>query len=305
MKTEDIKMFHHIVETGSLVRASELLDLPKSNLSRRLKALEQDLGIDLFHRQHKTIVVSDNGRHFYQTSKTFLEQFESKIQEMTSNNFELSGHIRVQILALPDIKDLANIITEFMRIHPKITVEIICSSTAFELIENNVDIGFRIGHRLEDMDLIARKVISVNLSLYASPEYLNQHGTPHSPKDLEGHEFILFRNFNGKIEKRIRVGDELIFTSGRLILNDLDLVKQSCLDHQGIGIIADRSVKKEIKKGKLVKLLIDYPTEQGHGWLLYPRRKTLSPQAKALINHIIEQYPEQNERTVMEHSNNS
>jgi len=88
MKTEDIKMFHHIVESGGLVRASELLDLPKSNLSRRLKTLETELGIDLFHRQHKTIVISDNGRRFYQSSKRFVNQFESEIQD------NLAKHIR-------------------------------------------------------------------------------------------------------------------------------------------------------------------------------------------------------------------
>ena len=290
MKTEDIKMFHQIVESGGLVRASELLDLPKSNLSRRLKSLEQALGIELFHRQHKTIVISDNGRRFYQSSKKFIDQFESEIQEMSSEQFELSGHIRIQILALPDTNYLAKLITDFMRIHPQVTIEIITSSTEFELIENNVDIGFRIGYQLDNTDLIAQKLTSVDLSLYASPEYLKQNGLPKTAKDLEGHEFILFRQFNGKIVKRLMVGNEVINVAGRLTLNSVDLVTQSCLDHHGIALITDHSIPELIKSGKLIKLLPNYATQQGHGWLLYPRRKTLSPQSKALINYIVDRF---------------
>ncbi|KOE79366.1 LysR family transcriptional regulator [Vibrio aestuarianus] len=295
MKTEDIKMFHHIVESGGLVKASELLDLPKSNLSRRLKALEHELGIDLFHRQHKTIVVSENGRRFYQTSKTFLEQFEIEIQGLSSQNFELSGHIRIQILALPNLRILANIITDFMSIHPKVTIEIITSSTEFELIEKNVDIGFRIGYQLESMDLIARKLLSVDLSLYASPQYLEQYGTPQTPMDLELHEFILFRKFDGKIDRRLNFNNESVTVSGRLIVNDVGLLTQSCLDHQGISCIADHDTQEYVENGELVKLLPNYRTEQVHGWLLYPRKKTLSRQAKALIDYILERFPENSE----------
>lgn len=290
MKTEDIKMFHHIVESGGLVRASELLDLPKSNLSRRLKALEQALGMELFHRQHKTIVISDNGRRFYQSSKKFIDQFESEIQEMNSEQFELSGHIRIQVLALPDTNYLAKLITDFMRIHPKVTIEIITSSTEFALVENNVDIGFRVGYQLDNTDLIARKLISVSLGLYASPEYLKQNGIPKIAKELEDHEFILFRQFNGKIVKRLTVAGEVINVAGRLTLNSVDLVTQSCLDHQGVALIAEHAIPEQLKSGKLVKLLPDCATEQGHGWLLYPRRKTLSTQSKALINYIVDSF---------------
>lgn len=293
MKTEDIKMFHHIVENGSLVRASELLDLPKSNLSRRLKALEQELGLDLFHRQHKTIVVTDNGRHFYESSKTFLENFESEIQTMSHDNVDLSGHIRVQILALPDSEHLATIISDFMRLHPKVTVEIINSSTEFELIENNVDIGFRIGYQLENTDLVARKLVSVGLALFATPEYLQQHGTPQCVQDLADHEFILFRKFNGKVDNKICIGEQRIIISGRLTINDMRLMKTACLDHQGIVFIAEHAMQQEVSSGKLVTLLPNEVNQKGHGWLLYPRRKTLSPQSKALINYILEQFQHQ------------
>jgi len=290
MKTQDIKMFQHIVESGSLVKAADLLDLPKSNLSRRLKVLEQALGIDLFHRQHKTMVLSDHGRRFYQASKTFIDQLESEIQGMSSDCCSLSGHIRVQILALPNNQSFANIIADFMRLHPKVTIEIISSSTEFDLIANNVDIGFRIGSQLESVDLIARKLATVDLSFFASPEYLKQHGTPKTASELADHEFILFRKFNGKVDNKMVIDGQEISISGRLTLNDMLLMKQSCLDHQGIVFMADIALEEDLKQGRVIKLLPAITNNQGHGWLLYPRRKTLSAQSKALINYIIERF---------------
>lgn len=149
--------------------------------------------------------------------------------------------------------------------------------------------------QLESMDLIARKLLSVDLSLYASPQYLEQYGTPQTPMDLELHEFILFRKFDGKIDRRLNFNNESVTVSGRLIVNDVGLLTQSCLDHQGISCIADHDTQEYVENGKLVKLLPNYRTEQVHGWLLYPRKKTLSRQAKALIDYILERFPENSE----------
>ncbi|NAW68472.1 helix-turn-helix domain-containing protein, partial [Vibrio sp. V28_P6S34P95] len=66
MRIEDIKLFHLIVDAGNLTKASELLDLPKSNLSRRIKNLEIELKVSLFHRHQRAITLSENGRLFYQ-----------------------------------------------------------------------------------------------------------------------------------------------------------------------------------------------------------------------------------------------
>ncbi|CAH8240607.1 hypothetical protein VAE122_3070022 [Vibrio aestuarianus] len=117
--------------------------------------------------------------------------------------------------------------------------------------------------QLESMDLIARKLLSVDLSLYASPQYLEQYGTPQTPMDLELHEFILFRKFDGKIDRRLNFNNESVTVSGRLIVNDVGLLTQSCLDHQGISCIADHDTQEYVENGKLVKLLPNYRTEQG------------------------------------------
>lgn len=72
MKTEDIALFHRIVETGSLVEAADILNLPKSTLSRRLQSLEDELNVKLFHRQSRTMTLTASGSHFYDKTTGML-----------------------------------------------------------------------------------------------------------------------------------------------------------------------------------------------------------------------------------------
>ncbi len=133
MKTEDIKLFHQIVDAGSLIRASEIFDLPKSNLSRRIKSLEEELQIQLFHRHNRSMQLTEAGEKFYERTKLILDELELSIQEITAPTYELSGHLRVQILPLPGIIDLGRAIFKFMDLYPKVTVEIITGSVETDL----------------------------------------------------------------------------------------------------------------------------------------------------------------------------
>ncbi|MEI8634834.1 LysR family transcriptional regulator [Vibrio sp. PP-XX7] len=85
-KTEDIKLFHFIVDAGNLTKASELLDLPKSNLSRRLKNLEMELKVDLFHRHRRAMTLSENGRQFYERTKPIIIELETVIETMVETS---------------------------------------------------------------------------------------------------------------------------------------------------------------------------------------------------------------------------
>lgn len=87
MNTEDIKLFHQVVDTGSLIRASEIFDLPKSNVSRRIKALEEELNILLFHRQNRAMQLSDVGAKFYDTTKIMLSELEANIQDISAPSY--------------------------------------------------------------------------------------------------------------------------------------------------------------------------------------------------------------------------
>ncbi len=182
MKTEDIKLFHQIVDAGSLIRASEIFDLPKSNLSRRIKALEEELQIQLFHRHNRSMQLTEAGEKFYGRTKAIMSELELSIQEITAPTYELSGHLRIQVLPLPGIIDIGRAIFRFMDLYPKVTVEIITSSIETDLIENHIDVALRIGDKLEDSTLIARPFMSASFGYYATENYIKANGMPQTPR---------------------------------------------------------------------------------------------------------------------------
>ncbi len=290
MKTEDIKLFHFIVDAGNLTKASELLDLPKSNLSRRLKNLENELQVKLFHRDHREITLSENGRLFYQRSKAIINELEFTVEAMVNESIELNAQLRVHLLPLPGIEQFENIIFHFMEMHPKVAIEIITSSDERNLIEHNIDVALRIGERLEDSSLIARPLKTVTFGYYASPEYLAKHGTPRSEEELMQHQFIIHRQPNGKLAKRFPLCNGRSFEAkGRLVVNDFSLLIRACLEHQGLMYQPRTLVESELAKGKLVHLLPETDSQAGRGWMVYPTRASLSPAARALIDYLVKE----------------
>lgn len=288
MKTEDIKLFHQIVDAGSLIRASEIFDLPKSNLSRRIKALEEELQIQLFHRHNRSMQLTEAGEKFYERTKAIMSELELSIQEITAPTYELSGHLRVQILPLPGIIDLGRAIFKFMDLYPKVTVEIITGSVETDLIENHIDVAFRIGDKLEDSSLIARPFLSASFGYYATPSYIAKNGMPKKPEDMINHNFIRFRYPNGHLYTKMPLGqDKIIEGSGNLIMNSVPLIVEACLQDRGIILLPEPLADYYIERGMLVRLFADIEPSMSYGWLVYPSRKYLSLTVRTFIDFML------------------
>ncbi|MCW8329712.1 LysR family transcriptional regulator [Photobacterium sp. SDRW27] len=291
MKTEDIKLFHQIVDAGSLVRASEIFDLPKSNLSRRIKGLEEELNIQLFHRHNRSMQLTDAGGKFYEKTKSILSDLETSIQEITAPTYELSGHIRVQLLPLPNIVDMGRLIFKFMDLYPKVTVEVISCSEESNLVENHIDVALRVGEKLEDSSLIARPLNSASFGYYATPEYIAKHGMPNSPEEIQKFNFIRYRFPSGQILNEIPLGNnESIAVSGNLVMNSVPLIMEACLQNRGVVFIPEFLAEFYIKKGMLVRLLSDFEPTMKYGWLVYPSRKHLSLTVRTFIDFMLTEF---------------
>ncbi|OLQ77671.1 LysR family transcriptional regulator [Photobacterium proteolyticum] len=288
MKTEDIKLFHQIVDAGSLIRAAEIFDLPKSNLCRRVKALEEELQVQLFHRHNRSMQLTEAGETFYERTKALISDFELCIQEVTAPTYELSGHLRVQVLPLPGVIDIGRAIFKFMDLYPKVTVEIITSSIETDLIENHIDVALRIGDKLEDSSLIARPFLSASFGYYATPNYIATKGMPKSPEDMVNHDFIRFRYPNGYLYNKMPLGkDKEIEVSGKLIMNSVPLVVEACLQDRGIILLPEPLADFYIERGMLVRLFEDIEPSMSFGWLVYPSRKYLSLTVRTFIDYML------------------
>ncbi|WP_350431184.1 LysR family transcriptional regulator [Shewanella sp. H8] len=300
MKTEDIALFHRIVETGSILEAANLLNLPKSTVSRRLQSLEESLNLKLFHRQSRAITLTSAGSHFYEKTLVMLADLEQTLSHITDNKAELTGHLRILMFPIPQIMDVVNKIFAFMDQNPKFSIEIITSTEPLDMVRNNIDIAFMVNETFTELDMVAKPIISEEMCFFASPEYLDKAGMPVTITDIEQHNSILFRFPNGKTFSQVPLAnDAMQAVKGNLCTNSIQLAYEATRLGRGIGYLPQGLCIEDIQQGKLVRLFDDLPPYIGVVFLVYPSRRFLSLAGQRLLDYMLTESSTQTNETLV------
>lgn len=181
--------FIDIAEAGSLAKAAERSGVPTSTLSRNLARLEAGLGLRLVQRSTRALRLNDEGRRLYLRTSTLVRQLRDELESTVDASVAPRGLLRLTAPSSFGRVVLAPVIADFMRQYPQVEIEALLQDARVNLIEEGVDLAFRMG-ALEDSSLIARRVGVIERVLCASPGYLNEHGRPQRPEDLAGHRFL-------------------------------------------------------------------------------------------------------------------
>ncbi|ARD24114.1 LysR family transcriptional regulator [Shewanella japonica] len=288
MKTEDISLFHRIVETGSLVEAADILNLPKSTLSRRLQALEDELSVKLFHRQSRSMTLTASGSHFYDKTTSMMSSLEETLSELTNEKTDVGGHLRILVFPIPELLQITQGILHFMDLHPSITVEIIVSAEPQDMIRNNIDLAFILEDSFNENEMVARHIMSETVHFFASPEYLARAGTPQTPEEISDHNSILFRYPNGRIFNEVPFGQDMVLSvKGNLCVNNLSVCLEATLAGAGIAMMPLPFCQDYVKTGQLEMLFKDSAPYEGKCYLVYPSRRYISLASQRFIDHML------------------
>ncbi|WP_421240304.1 LysR family transcriptional regulator [Aeromonas enteropelogenes] len=290
MRTDDLKLFHLIVKNGGLVATADMLNQPKSSVSRRLKGLEEELNVKLFHRQSRLMSLTQAGERFYQRTLPIMEELESTIQEVTKPAGEITGHLRIHLLPIPHLMAVGELILEFMAHHPGVSIEILTQPERLDMARHHLDLAFALGEMHEDSSLIARPVLDTQLCFYASPDYLARSAPLASVEDLSRHNMIRLRMQNGKLFDPLpRDLRGSIRLQGNLILNHPPLMMEAALQGQGVICMPAEMCDPLVEQGLLVKLLTGIAPTSGRCWLIYPSRHYMPLARRKLIDFLVDE----------------
>ena len=173
----DIVVFARVVEARSFTAAARLLGMPKTTVSRRVAALEREVGVRLVQRTTRSLNITDAGRLYYEQSSQALRTIEDANLRLQEARAEPSGTIRVSAPSGFAVNFLNRAVFDFLGAFPKTQVELLLSDDKLNLVENRIDLAFRTGI-LPDSTLTARKLGSAHRILCASPDYLARCGDP-------------------------------------------------------------------------------------------------------------------------------
>ena len=279
----EMAIFVKVVEAKSFTGAANLLDLPKSTVSRKITQLEERLGVRLIQRTTRTLRLTDTGNTYYDRCSEIMGQIEDANITVTQMQEKPTGTLRITAPVLFGEYILSDLVTNFMEEHPQLDIELVLSDTCIDLIQDGIDLAFRVGD-LADSTLIARRLGQVQAILCATPEYLEKFGEPMHPSDLKDHRCIAMPSFTswsffgpeGEIEINIRPN---------LVINDFNAIQKSVLNGSGISAIPTILCVDKIQEGKLVPILCPWRCKKADIHAVYPSNRHLATKVRAFVDY--------------------
>ena len=190
MDWDKLKVFHAAAEAGSFTHAGERLGLSQSAVSRQVSALETELGVSLFHRHARGLILTEQGELLYRTAHEVFMKLEAARTKLTDSRERPHGELKVSTSAGIGVHWLTPRLGEFLDLYPDIQITLITTDEELDLAMREADVAIRLRQPTQP-DLIQRKLFSVHFHAYASPDYLKRFGTPRSHEDLDEHRIIL------------------------------------------------------------------------------------------------------------------
>ncbi|MEA1942954.1 MAG: LysR family transcriptional regulator [Pseudomonadota bacterium] len=189
MDWDKLKTFHAAAQAGSLTKAADMLGLSQSAVSRQIAALEDDLGVTLFHRHARGLIPTEPGNLLYEAAREIHGKVAVAEARVHDARDEPSGELKVTAPTALGAIWLASRLSEFHEQYPNIRIRLMLDDHELDLAGLEAEVGIRPWASTQN-DLVQRKLLSVRQHLYASHEYLQRHGTPQTPEDLDDHSII-------------------------------------------------------------------------------------------------------------------
>ena len=282
-----------IVTAGSFVRASELLDMSPSGVTRAIARLEQRLGVRLLNRSTRSVSLTDEGRRLYERIAPLLEALSEAAGDAGSATAVARGRLRLNADPFFSRLLLAPRLAEFCARHPGVELEILTRDHLGDLVGDGFDVAVRFGPPPQS-SLVARELLSTRIITVAAPSYLATRGRPRTPQALldDGHTCIQFRDptsgrpFPWEFHRgRKRV---VLETHGPVTLNDAAMLHALTLAGQGISQMMALGCERWLEDGDLVELFPDWPDETFPLYALWPSRRLLPARVRVFLDFIVE-----------------
>ncbi len=287
MDWDKLRIFHAVADAGSLTHAGDALQLSQSAVSRQIRALEESLDTILFHRHARGLILTEQGELLFDATRTMTRTLESAAARIRDAEDEVYGELRVTTTTGFGTLFLAPRLPALYAQYPDLKIDLMLEERVLDLPMREADVAIRMKEPSQ-ADLIRKRLMTVNMRLYASTEYLRANGTPQILDDLADFRLIS-QNISSQ---QVSVGAQLIreLTARPLrssfTVNNYFGVLQAVLNHLGIGVLPDY-VSEDFPD--LVHVLPDVASGDIPVFLAYPEELRHSRRISAFREFVVEE----------------
>lgn len=293
-KLDDLITFLRVADAGGFSAAERSTGVPKSSLSRRIAALERQLGVRLVQRSSHAFHLTDVGERVYRHARAMADEADAVQATVSESLAEPSGLIRVSSSLLQGELFLARWLGEFMELHPKVRVSLDLSNHYVDMLAERIDLAIRVsGAPLVAADVVARPIGTGTMVLVGRPALVAHHGAPRTLADLDRFPLVA----QGQAETirpwvfRLPDGRETMhLPQPRFTSNNLLAMREAVLAGAGLAQIPLEACRDALREGALVELLPELAPPVSTVYAVYPSRRGLAFAVRTLIDFLEERF---------------
>ncbi len=284
-------IFARVTETGSFAKAADLLGISQPTVSKAIAHLEQRLGTMLLYRTTRKLSLTPTGELLRDRAVQLLADAEVFESEASALALEPHGVVRVNASTSFGLQHLAPLLPAFLERYPSVDVDLVLTDHPIDIVTGGFDVAIRVDD-LSDSSLCSRRLCAVRRRLVASPAYLNRHGRPTHPHDLERHtnltdtglpnpEFWRFRSMTSDEEYAVPV-------RGRVRSNNADMLLPSLIAGHGLALQPEFLVWDALQRGELELVMCGWQIADINVNLITPPGALRSARVTALLEILVE-----------------
>ncbi|MFD1554610.1 LysR substrate-binding domain-containing protein [Paraburkholderia silviterrae] len=284
-------IFSRVAETGSFAKAAELLGISQPTVSKAIARLEQRLGTMLLYRTTRRLSLTPTGELLRERVVDLLANAEVFESEASALAIEPHGVIRVNAPMSFGLRYLSPLLPAFIERFPGVDVELTLTDQLIDVVAGGFDVAIRIAE-LDDSTLRSRRLCAVRRPLVAAPAYLERHGRPAHPRDLEHHASLTYTNMPTPEFWRFHnaaSGDEYaVPVRGRIRSNNADAIVPALIAGHGLALQPEFLVWEALQRGELEHVMRDWAIADIDVHLLTPPGMLRTARVTALLDYLVE-----------------
>jgi DNA-binding transcriptional LysR family regulator len=288
----DLYFFAKVVDFGSYTAAAKALGLQTSKLSRRIAALETELGVRLINRTTRRLSLTEAGKTFHRHCLALLDEAQAAKDAMSQILASPQGLVRISCPTGLLQGGVTDILVRFLAKHPRVRIALDATNRRVDVVDEGLDIAMRVRKPpLEDSDLAMRAFGPDEVILVASPELIAAHGEPRTLEDIARMPTLSMASADERSTWRFLGADgepvELTH-SPRLCTDDLFTLRRAALQGIGAALVPRLLVANDLESGALIRLLPSLKAHVGIVHAVFPSRRGMVPAVRALLDLLSE-----------------
>lgn len=290
MDWDKLRIFHAVAEAGSLTHAGEVLHLSQSAVSRQVSALEESLSIILFHRHARGLILTEQGELLLDATRIMSKELDAATAHIRDSKDEVFGELRVTTTTGFGTLWLAPRLGHLYEKYPDLKIDLMLEERVLDLPMRESDVAIRMKEPSQ-ADLIRRRLMNVDMKLYASHAYLAENGTPESIEDLADHRLISHNSTSPQVSAGAEWMSPILQENHKSVLtvNNYFGILQAVRHDLGIGALPDYVTSDS---PELVRVLPNDASRPIPVYLAYPEELRHSKRVAAFRDFVLEEIQE-------------